>query len=1260
MKKRHFVILAIVFGVFYFAFLQKAESKRQISPEHTSKVFTELIPHKVKVSAFGISPEVSSLSPARPEIGEKSNKSGKAERTDREIENGIPFRKQIENAPKDEDSAIARFGTQNMPLPSLSFDGLSNNDNAAAYGFRVIPPDTNGDVGPDHYVQAINLLFRVYDKQGNPLTPPLKMSSLFKPLGTPCAARNDGDPIVLYDSLADRWFLSQFCKNIPPYRQMIAVSKTSDPTGEYYLYEFVMPNIKLNDYSKMGVWHDGYYMSTDEFFGSDYAGSGAFAFEREKMLVGDPTASYIYFDLASPTTMRIGGLLPTDLDGLRPPPPNSPNIFVGYSANEYGEPEDALRLFEFRPDFAFPENSTFAELFESPVAVASFDPTSPTGRNDIAQPPPGERLDSQSDRLMYRVAYQNFGNTESLVVNQTVRSSPNGQTYRAGVRVYELKRSTGGTNAEYSVSEQATIGDNQTSRFMGAAAQDHQGNIAVGYTTSNEEKQPSIVYTGKLASGQTGVFRNEANLIAGTGVQTAFGFRWGDYSGMTIDPRDGCSFWITNQYYTIISQNESPFGWLTRIGKFKFAECTEIDPPRINAGVTNIANNQPIEGAIVDANKVYTRQTDANGAIRNLRVVSGTYNITASAKGFRSQTFNQNLTDGNVYGFNFLLEPIAVLENEEPQIIAESCAVNNTVEPSETVTLNIPLRNTGARNTTSLTATLQAINGVTDPSGTQNYGALTTNGETVSRPFTFTASNNLDCGDEIVLTLKLEDGKENLETVEIPLQTGRLNNIFTENFDSVTAPALPAGWTTSFEGTRENWTTSEVRAESMPNTAFSPAPRTIGVNQIVSPVIPITSANAELKFRNWYELETTFLRNRVYDAAVLEVKIGANDWQDILDAGGMFLAGGYNDGLIDGCCMNPLAGRRAWSGRSGVNPTPEFIDSIVMLPTNAAGNNVQFRWRVATDNGTFKEGQYIDDIQITDGFVCDCVNPNPPENAPFDFDGDGRTDLSVFDPTDDPNDVDFFVQASSNSGNTGTAWGSLGDVAVNSDYDGDGRADYAVFRPSTRTWFILNSSNNLFTATTFGLSDDKLTPADFDGDRRTDIAVYRQSTGVWYVLKTSDGQVRIQQFGISEDLPVQADFDGDGNADLAVYRPSTGVWYASRSSDGGFTAVKFGLSEDKPVAGDFDGDGRADFVVFRPSSRIWYLLKSTEGFSATQFGLSDDKPLQADFDGDGRRDIALYRQSNNVWYYLNSSNGSFISKQFGTNTDSPVPNIFVP
>ncbi len=1253
MKKRLALFTTVIVAVFSFAYHQSVESNSPASPTIQSQTFSEIKPQTLPAVAFAVSEKVSSFAPASPDVGKTDRKS--ADEKARAIPNKEPFRKQIPNAVHDSDSARANFSAVPMPAPLLSFDGISSDDNAAAYGFRAVPPDSNGDVGPNHFVQSVNILTRIFDKSGNALTPPFKLSSIFSALRTTCSARNDGDPITLYDALADRWILSQFCNNFPPFRQLIAVSKTADPTGAYFVYEFVMPNIKLNDYPKLGVWTNGYYMSTDEFIGSDYAGSGVFAFDRKKMLAGDANASFIYFDLATPSTIRFGGLLPSDLDGLNAPPLNAPNTFIGYTATEYGDANDALRLFDFHADFTNPNNSTFTERAESPLIAAPFNPTSPDGRADVVEPAPGEPLDSQSDRLMYRAAYRNFGTHESLVVNQTVRLTPIGQTYRAGVRVYELRKSSG----IFNIREQATIGTTDTNRWMGSAAQDYKGNLAIGYSFTNEERNPAILYSGKLASEPIGTFRTEATLINGTGVQTGFGSRWGDYSQMTVDPSDDCTFWLTNEYYTAASQAANPFAWLTRIGKFKFAECTNAPRGVVNGTVTNASNNQPIANAIITANVVYTRNTNADGRYENLTLVPNVYNLTATADGFRSQTVTLIIADGAVILQNFALEPTAILNQNGYKIASESCAVNDAIDPSETITLDIALRNTGAKNTTNLTATLLATGGIINPSPPQNYGALAVNGASVSRSFTFTAAPNLDCGDALTLTLQLNDGAENLGTITITINTGAPRYALQENFDSVLAPNLPANWTTSASGAQAIWKTSAAFFQSPPNSAYSFAAGQVGINELTSPVFQINSAAANLTFRNRYDLETTFLRNKLYDGAVLEIKIGnSNRFADIIAAGGIFEFGGY-DGAIDICCQNPLAGRSAWSGKSGANQIPEFITAKVKLPASAKGENVQLRWRVGTDNGTFREGQFIDDVVVSDGFVCACQTA-PTNRAPFDFDGDGKTDLSVFRPSDNPNEPDFYVQISGNASLTSAAWGAVGDAAVNADYDGDGKTDYAVFRPSSQTWFVLRSSDDSIFLVNFGLATDKLVPADYDGDGKADIAVFRPSNGVWYIRQSFDAQIRAVQFGTSEDLPVPADFDGDGKTDVAVFRPSNGTWYVRKGFDNNVQSVQFGQTGDKPVVGDFDGDKKADFVVFRPSNGFWYSMKTTDGFSAVQFGEIGDKPLQADFEGDGKLDTAIYRQSSGVWFYLKSSNTAFIFQQFGASSDVPLPAIFVP
>lgn len=217
------------------------------------------------------------------------------------------------------------------------------------------------------------------------------------------------------------------------------------------------------------------------------------------------------------------------------------------------------------------------------------------------------------------------------------------------------------------------------------------------------------------------------------------------------------------------------------------------------------------------------------------------------------------------------------------------------------------------------------------------------------------------------------------------------------------------------------------------------------------------------------------------------------------------------------------------------------------------------------------------------------------------------------------------------------------------DFDGDGKTDISVFRPEEGNWYILKSSDNSFSGVHFGISTDKLAPADYDGDRKTDVAVFRD--GIWYLSRSRDGLL-VQQFGLSGDIAQPGDYDGDGIDDLAVYRPSDGTWYMQKSRDG-FAAENFGIASDKPISGDFDGDGRTDQAVYRVGT--WYVLKSTGGVFVTQYGLADDKPVVGDYDGDGKADIAVWRPSNGTWYRILSDNNADIATNFGLNGDTPSP-----
>ncbi len=287
-------------------------------------------------------------------------------------------------------------------------------------------------------------------------------------------------------------------------------------------------------------------------------------------------------------------------------------------------------------------------------------------------------------------------------------------------------------------------------------------------------------------------------------------------------------------------------------------------------------------------------------------------------------------------------------------------------------------------------------------------------------------------------------------------------------------------------------------------------------------------------------------------------------------------------------------------------------------------------------------------FNLQSGFWAFAALPN---KTLFDYDGDGKADVSVFRPSSGL----WYLQNSS-TGFQSLPFGVSSDKLAPADFDGDGKTDVAVYRPSTGTWYILKSSGG-FTALQFGIAEDVPAPADYDEDGKADIAVFRPSTGTWYILGSNSG-VSATQFGQSGDLPAAADYDGDGRADLAVYRPSSGIWYELRSSTG-FSAQQFGVSTDLPVKADYDGDGRADIAVFRPATGIWYLLQSTAGFTALQFGQNGDRPSAADYDGDGKADITVFRPATGIWYEQRSS-GSITTLQFGQAGDIPTPAAFVP
>lgn len=290
--------------------------------------------------------------------------------------------------------------------------------------------------------------------------------------------------------------------------------------------------------------------------------------------------------------------------------------------------------------------------------------------------------------------------------------------------------------------------------------------------------------------------------------------------------------------------------------------------------------------------------------------------------------------------------------------------------------------------------------------------------------------------------------------------------------------------------------------------------------------------------------------------------------------------------------------------------------------------------------------------------VVSGVNPQTARKTQFDFDGDNKTDISIF----RPSNGQWWIQQSSDNVAKVFTFGTTTDKIVPADYDGDGKTDVAFFRPSTNEWFVLRSSNLTFYSAPFGTTNDIPTPADFDGDRKADIAVYRQSTGTWFIERSTGG-TSIIPFGISQDLPAVADYDGDGKADIGVFRPMGGSgsaeWWILRSS-GGVFATPFGAATDKPIAADYTGDGKADVAFFRPSTSEWFVLRSEDlTFYSAPFGTINDIPVPGDYDGDTKTDLAVFRPLNSTWFVFKSSGGTII-QSFGTTGDKPVPSAFVP
>ena len=440
-----------------------------------------------------------------------------------------------------------RVSTGATPRLDFSFEGVGNPLGCGS----CAPPDPSGAVGPNHYVQSVNATkITIFNKDGTVAKTPFNLGSLW---GSGICASNTGDGIVLYDQLADRWLITQFAR---PSHMCIAISQTPDPSGNYHLYTFNVT--RFPDYFKFGVWSDGYYMSANE---DTYT---AYAFDRDKMLAGDPSASYI----------KHGGqtnlLLPADIDGSTLPPDSTPAYFYTYKDDDRAQHNvltDRIELYELDVDWAT-ETSTFSLVASLNVTDFTYTVCGYFNFNCVRQADTSRRLDTISEWPMFRFPYRNFGTHESLLGNFVVGGGTG--EVGAAIRWFELRR----TDGDWSLYQEGTLDANDgQDRWLSSIAQDKDGNIAMGYSVSSSEMHPSIRYAMRYPTDPLGTMRSEQTILDGGGSQTGSN-RWGDYAHLSVDPSDDCSFWFTSEYYDVSATS----AWKTHIGVFQTPSCNPPEP----------------------------------------------------------------------------------------------------------------------------------------------------------------------------------------------------------------------------------------------------------------------------------------------------------------------------------------------------------------------------------------------------------------------------------------------------------------------------------------------------------------------------------------------------------------------------------------------------------------------------------------------------------------------------------------------------------
>ncbi|HSM52392.1 MAG TPA: hypothetical protein VLA75_13410 [Thermoanaerobaculia bacterium] len=833
------------------------------------------------------------------------------------------------------------------PAPLFDFEGVGNVQG-------LYPPDIEGAVGPNHYVQVVNVSYAVFDKTGALLGGPWPTNTLWAGLtGTPCATDNNGDAIFNYDQFADRWMLTQFAVSSGQ-AVCFAISQTPNPLGAYYLYQ--INTQRFPDYFKIGVWpdpaNDAYFMATNSGSQGQY---DVYAVDRASMLAGLPVRPSQFFQSYPNLWM------PADVDGSTPPPPGTPGYF--YTFRKAGEPyfnnppSDSLDLYAFDVDWTTPASSTFSQVVSFTPAAGGLAPFNWTvcgffAQNCLPQPGTTQGLDSASWWPMQRLAYRNFGTHESMVGTWTVDVT--GSPDLAAPRWFEL-RSTGG--GPWAIHQQGTHSPDNTHRWMGSIAMDQDGNIALGYSVVNAAAglYPSIRYATRSANDPLGTLQPEQTLVTGSGAQTGSAGRWGDYSSMTVDPADDCRFWYTNEYLT--TTGGAP--WRTRVGVFSIPGCGgfQVDPTSqslcASAGSASFAitlleqfqgtTNLAVAGCPTNAtcgftvNPVVFPATQSALEITNLAAVPGgqyALTVTATEAGNPGNTRDVPLALAvwePVGGAPALTFPAPGATN----VAVRPAFAWSAVAGAEIYELEVDDDPTFATPVYTRTVSETGHTPLVDlPSSSVLYWRVR-------------AGN--PCGDGAFATAS------SFTTVPLPgdcPHDAQPVAVYSYGFE-----AGASGWTTPAGVGTNTWAISTAAPYAGSSHYRGTGSSSVSDQRLVSPAIDLPLGQDPLALRFWHKpnLEANGA-NACYDGGVLEVSFdNGAAWSDV--GPGRVLVGPYRTGTVSSSWGNPLAGRNAWCGTSA------YFQSIVDL-TGWEGLSAKFRWRLGTDEGVGTTGWDVDAVVV--------------------------------------------------------------------------------------------------------------------------------------------------------------------------------------------------------------------------------------------------------------------------------------------------------